>query len=670
MHELKKRIKQLQLSMKAKLVLGFAVILIIVAGVSTFHLNQVDLIKQQNTYQNDQLDKQKLALELKIIVNELDAIKSGFMISKKPELVERYATFQEEFYKLVKQIAATASNADERKWSAKLTNTSTEYTATFAQAVAIANNKTLSPIELISQLEKTHDLSQVHKEYIFELVDNFNKAFTSDAAKAIEDSNGLLNDTANVALWALIGVIVITIGTAIILIKSFVKPINRLQQAVQSIANGDLRHKINSKSKDELGTLSNSFDHMIDQVRSMLAHTQTIASSLSEHSKGFQDFSGSTASANAEILRAIQDISSGAEQQALQSEQSTHIIADLEQEIELISGYTQTVQHKSREAAFNTHTGSASMEALMQASKISENVLDKVYQAMSSLSSSSTQINKIVNTISEISQQTNVLALNAAIEAARAGVHGRGFSVIAEEVRQLSTQTNESSKSIAVIIRSLLKQTNELELHMDDARESFLQQNGKMSESIEAFHQIRGSMDALSLDINQIHAQIAFAQQKNELLVHSVQIVAAIAQETAAGVQEVNSTSTLQNAAIQQVASQADDIMLLSEKLFHEVSKFQIGDISIEETSMDEELNKSDIKNEWVETESASSAVNVGMDMDASRESDIDKNMSVDLDRDANRIKHEPKLEMELEPDAATAATKEKEEEKKLQPIG
>jgi methyl-accepting chemotaxis protein len=98
-----------------------------------------------------------------------------------------------------------------------------------------------------------------------------------------------------------------------------------------------------------------------------------------------------------------------------------------------------------------------------------------------------------------------------------------------------------------------------------------------MNESVEAFQEIRSSMDALSQDINQIQTQISLAQKKNESLIDSVQIVAAIAQETAAGVQEVTSSSIQQNAAIQQIASQADDMMLLSQKLFNEVNRFQIG---------------------------------------------------------------------------------------------
>ncbi|PJI52474.1 hypothetical protein CTI14_41675 [Methylobacterium radiotolerans] len=98
-------------------------------------------------------------------------------------------------------------------------------------------------------------------------------------------------------------------GIAFLLIRSFMNPIQRLQHAVQKIAAGDLRHKINSSSQDELGKLSQNFDEMIDQVKGMLSNTQTIASSLTEHSRSFHEFSEATAAANQDIVRAIQEIS-------------------------------------------------------------------------------------------------------------------------------------------------------------------------------------------------------------------------------------------------------------------------------------------------------------------------------------------------------------------------
>jgi methyl-accepting chemotaxis protein len=585
MHSLIRKVSRLQLSMKAKMILGFAIILVIVAGVSTFHLNQVDLIKQQIAHQNAELDKQKLALELKLTVNGLDAMKSNYMVSKKPEIIEQFHTEQEKFYEQVEAIAGTASNADQRKWSAKLTTTSKEYTATFDASVEIAGNNSLNALDMMKELERAHDLSLVHKEYIFELVDNFNTAYTEDASAAINASDEMLTDTAKVAMIALLCVVAVTSATAVILIRSFVSPVKRLQQAVRSIAAGDLRHKINSSSKDELGTLSQSFDHMIEQVRGMLANTQAVASYLADHAHTFHSFSSSTAAANADIVRAIQEISHGADQQASQTEQSSSIIASLEQEIEAISEFSRTVQTRSRETAFNTHTGSASMEALKQAAGVSDTLFQKVYLAMKSLSSSSSQITSIVNTISDISHQTNILALNAAIEAARAGVHGRGFSVIAEEVRQLSAQTGASSKQISAIIGSLSAQMKELDSHLSDARLSSEQQNGRMSECLDAFGSIRGSMDELAGQIDRIQEQIAQAKAKNGMLVESVQMVAAVAQETAAGVEEVNAASSQQDTAIHQIASHADDILVLSQKLFEEINKFQIGDMEATDAS-------------------------------------------------------------------------------------
>ncbi|MDQ1909986.1 methyl-accepting chemotaxis protein [Paenibacillus sp. GD4] len=566
------------LTMRGKLLIGFAFILLIVSGMSAYQWMQADLMKEQILFQNAQVDKQFLASALKQSANTLDALKSSMMVSKKEDIAEPYNKERAHFYELVEKIAGTAGTSDERKWSAKLTNTSKEFTATFDAALAVVKNKSLPPQEMSKQLESLHEQSQVHKEYIFELTDQFNEVYSQDAAAAVASSKVLLSRSAAVSLFALITVVVVTVAVALIVIRSFTRPLRRLQAAVQLIAEGDLRHKIHSRAKDELGMLSQSFDHMVDQVNRMLRHTKDIAGSLSEHSRSFHELSGSTAAANQDVVRAIQEISVGSEQQAVQSEQSTLIIADLEKEILNIADSATAMQRKSREVSFNTHTGSASMDALKAAVAESEEMLKKVYMAMESLTSSSNQIAKIVSTITEISTQTNVLSLNAAIEAARAGEHGRGFSVIAEEVRLLSTQTNESSQTVSRIISSLVSQTQELHQQIGSTRQSFDQQRDKMDDSVEAFAEIRVSMDELSEQVQQIHGRIERVMQKNSQLIDSVQFVSAIAQQSAAGIEEVNAVSLQQDMAIRRVAEQADDILVLSQELFEEISRFQIDE--------------------------------------------------------------------------------------------
>ncbi|WP_010496101.1 methyl-accepting chemotaxis protein [Paenibacillus elgii] len=571
------------MTLRQKLIAGLSAMVVLFMGVALFNVNQMHRIKSQLGVQNEKVELKLMALELKEVVQELNIIASGLEISKNPDYIPKYNEKRKLYDQMVQRIGETADTDEKSVWRSKLILLTGEYTNTFDVAAKVVQDKSLTKTDVDKNMEYLYNESQRIMGEIFTYVDHFYVSYAGDATAAVTATQDGLDRTVAVMItaFALVAVCVTAIG--VLVIRSFTGQIRRLQHAVGRIADGDLRHKIGSRSRDELGQLSQSFDHMVDQVRGMLHSTKQIASSLAGHSLSFREFSGSTAAANQDILRAIQDISTGAEQQAHYSEHSAYLINSLAEEIRKINEYTDTMQRKSREAAFNTHTGSRSMEALRQSADRSGDVLRQVTSAMETLSQSSVQIGKIVGTITEIATQTNVLALNASIEAARAGEHGKGFSVIAEEVRQLSSQTAESSKRIGLIVKSLLIQMSEMEASFEEARRSFDEQNGKMDESVEAFSSIRSSMDELSGHIGQIHELITDAQEKNGQLVDAVQHVAAIAQESAAGVEEVNSSSHQQDTAIRHIASQADDMLSLTRRLFEEIDKFKIDDIEAEE---------------------------------------------------------------------------------------
>ncbi|UJF31710.1 methyl-accepting chemotaxis protein [Paenibacillus hexagrammi] len=572
-----KRRLSFPMTMRFKLIASFSAVLLIFLAVALFNLHQMNQIKQHMNDQNDKVRLKVMALEMKETVQELNIIASGLEISKKPEFILKYNSMRQPYNDLLKQIGDTASTPDQLKWRSQLIQASVDYINNFDSAAKMIQGNGTNPVDLQMNLLYIYNESQELKDKIFELVDHFYVAYSESADQAVSESTLLLDQTSHVMLVASVIVFICTVVIALLIIRSFLGPITRLQKAAASIADGDLSHTINSEAKDELGQLSRSFDHMIVQVREMLSAAGRIASSLTEHSHKFRQFSETTASANTDILKAIHEISVGADEQATHSEASSTMIAELEDEMNNITAYTQEMKRSSEEASKGTLKGTEAIKALKESSDSSQEVLKKVNHAMNTLAASSKQIGAITRSITEISTQTNVLALNAAIEAARAGVHGKGFSIIAEEVRQLSQQTNDSSKSISTIIQTLQTQISELQSSLMEAREQADSQTGRVAATIDSFSGIELSMNQITAQIVQVHGRIEQMRQKNDALVESVQFVAAVAQETAAGVEEVNSTSTQQDASIRQIAEEADDIYRLATQLFGEISKFKTG---------------------------------------------------------------------------------------------
>ncbi|WP_248924722.1 methyl-accepting chemotaxis protein [Paenibacillus hamazuiensis] len=570
------------MSLKMKLIAGFAGMLAAFLCVALFNLNQVEAIQAQLMFQNEKVELKQMALELKETVQELNVIASGLEISKKVEYIPIYNEKRKQFDQMIKRIGDTATTPDQIAWRSKLISLTVDYANTFDVAAKLVQENKLPPADMDKNMEYLYNESQKQKDQIFTYVDNFYVVYSGEAQAAIESSQTLLSRTATVMITAF-GLVFVAAGIiAFTLIRSFTKPIGRIQHAVRRIAEGDLRHTIGSRSKDELGELSASFDHMIERVRDMLANTQAIAASLSDHARTFHGFADETAAANSEIVRAIEEISQGAGEQAAHSEKSVYIIAELQQEMDVISGAAGAMREASSAAAGNTENGVRAMDSLQAAAAESQAVFAAVLSAMDSLQESSRQIGRIIASIQEISTQTNVLSLNASIEAARAGVHGKGFMVIADEVRGLSAQTSRSAKMVEDIIGSLESRIVELQDGLQSARGMMSVQSGKLDETKTAFDAIRISVDELSGHIRHIHEKIAFAKQKNGTLVESVQFVASIAEETAAGVEEVNSASLTQDASIRRIVSEADDISLLSQKLFREIGMFRIDDAELD----------------------------------------------------------------------------------------
>ncbi|PYI56947.1 methyl-accepting chemotaxis protein [Paenibacillus flagellatus] len=574
----KRKARAAGFTMKAKLIAGFALIVAMLAGSSAFQLYRNGEVARQVAVQNGETAKQELAMRLKLAVQEMAVIHADLALTKNASAEERYRPVRERFMENVKRIGDTASSAEERKWKAKLDNVSGEFAATFDAAVQTLNAAGVSPGDRDRLLESQYALSLTHKEFIFELVDQFYLTYTEAADAAVAKSEDAFAEAKTIATIAISAAIAAAVVVSALLVRSFAKPVRRMQAAMSLIGEGDLRHRIGSAAPDEFGRLSRSFDRMMDSVSGMLGRMRGIGIELNERSDGFRRFAQSTAAAHTDVLQAIGEIAAGADRQASYSERSASLVREFGREIADIARSADEMKRLSGDADEQAKLGAATMTKLREAADRADAMLREAATAVESFAADAASIGKIVHTITEIAQQTNVLSLNASIEAARAGAHGKGFLVIADEVRLLSEQSKASAKSIEGLVGSLERRMSDVRRHMETAGEAARTQGAKVHDTLAAFRTIEESIAELHERTDRIHAKVKRAEAGNESLIDAIGQVAAIAEQTAAGVQEVNSTSIGQNDAVRHIAAQADALHELADSLFAEIGKFRTAD--------------------------------------------------------------------------------------------
>ena len=188
----------------------------------------------------------------------------------------------------------------------------------------------------------------------------------------------------------------------------------------------------------------------------------------------------------------------------------------------------------------------------------------------------SKSIGKIVKVISSIADQTNLLALNAAIEAARAGEMGKGFAVVADEVRKLAEQSMNATREIAVIIKNTQDQTASA-VEKAAMTESILKsQNDAVLSTIDIFKSIMGSLETLSVQVDQIMSRISEMEDNKEQAINSIQNISAVSEETAASSVGVTASTQEQLASIEELSRNAEELENSAKELQHSIARFKL----------------------------------------------------------------------------------------------
>ncbi|CAH2212727.1 methyl-accepting chemotaxis protein [Tepidibacter aestuarii] len=389
----------------------------------------------------------------------------------------------------------------------------------------------------------------------------------------IKDDTKVLFDTT-----IIIGIIsLLSAGiVSVMFSSSLINPINKLLNNMEEIKKGDFTVRCNFKNRDEIGQIGEGFNIMLDDIVKLIKNIRNASQKVNSAAQNLAANADETSVSAEEVARTVDEIASGASEQACESEKGSVLTSDLAGKLNELSKNTNDMLSSTNEVIDANLNGVKVIEGLKEATKINNEGIENVGQAILELSNNSQYITNILDTISSIAEQTNLLALNASIEAARAGDAGKGFAVVADEIRKLAESSNSAVNDIRGIIVNIQNDSDKTVEIMSEVKESTTKQSNAVSDVNNSFDIIIKSIDKITENINNIGVHVKDINDDKEDIVKSIENISALTEEAAASSEEVSASIQQQTIAIEEVAKASDVLNQLAVNLNQEISKFKI----------------------------------------------------------------------------------------------
>lgn len=380
--------------------------------------------------------------------------------------------------------------------------------------------------------------------------------------------------------------IAIGLSLAAMVSKSIAEELRSLAAATKVVSEGNLARDIPVRREDELGDLALAFNRMVGSLREIVREVQVTAEAVTDSALALSSSTEQMNTSTEEIAKTVEQIAKGTEHQANLVEQFSRVMREMAGSINEIAVRARSTADAASEAGYTAQTGGKSVKEAMSKMKEVFGIIEASTLTVKSFSEKAKYIGTIVDVITKIAQQTHLLALNAAIEAAkasgievaRAGEYGRGFAVIAEEIRKLATEAGHSAEEIAKIVKELQEGNAQVLASMEIAVKEIDSGKEVLAATGEALEEI---VHVILEKVKQIQEISHLTQQQTrgaEELVKTIDEIAKVAQDNAASTEEVSDATAEQTASMERMAASVQELKALSDRLKVLISKFKVGE--------------------------------------------------------------------------------------------